>query len=99
MGTSLAQTTQERREQFHTLRLGEFLDPFNAAVVSFLDQVRALFLQQTGDPIASQQLARQALESLRHQEASTLAYFDAFFMLAVMMLFMPLPSNHAYDAP
>jgi putative oxidoreductase len=36
VGTSLAQTMQERRDQFHTLRLGESLDAFKAAVVSFL---------------------------------------------------------------
>ena len=38
VGTSMAQTMQERREQFHSLRLGEFLDPFNPAARSFLDQ-------------------------------------------------------------
>ena len=31
LGTPLAQTMQERGDQFHTLRLGESLDPFNAA--------------------------------------------------------------------
>ena len=56
VGTSLAQTVQERRDQFHTLRLGEYLDPFNAAVASFLEQARGVFLQQTGDPVAAQQL-------------------------------------------
>src|SRR3978361_725093 len=50
VGTSMAQTVQERRDQFHTLRLGESLDSFNANVVSFLDQARAVFLQQSGDP-------------------------------------------------
>jgi len=55
--TSLAQTVQERRDQFHTLRLGEYLDTFNAAAVSFLEQARGVFLQQTGDPVAAQQLA------------------------------------------
>src|ERR1700733_6626107 len=69
MGTSLAQTMQERRDQFHTLRLGESLDAFNAAVVSFLEQARVVFLQQTGDPVAAQQLTWQALESLRQQQA------------------------------
>ncbi len=34
VGTSLAQTFQERRDQFHTLCLGEYLDPFNAAANS-----------------------------------------------------------------
>ena len=41
VGTSLAQTIQERREQFHTLRLGEYLDRFNPAVNSFARQSQA----------------------------------------------------------
>src|SRR3954451_5435362 len=53
VGTSLAQTFHERREQFHGLRLGEWLDPFNAAAHSFLDQATGLFLQQSGDPAAA----------------------------------------------
>jgi len=77
---------QERRDQFHTLRLGESLDAFNPAVTSFLDQARGVFLQQTGDPVAAQQLALQALENLRQQQASALAYFDVFLMLSVVTL-------------
>ena len=83
---SLAQTMQERRDQFHTLRLGESLDPLNPAVTSFLEQARGAFLQQTGDPLAAQQLALQALENLRQQQASALAYFDVFLMLAAVTL-------------
>src|SRR5262249_9436186 len=45
VGTSMAQTLQERRDQFHTLRLGESLDSLNQAVVSFLEQARGVFLQ------------------------------------------------------
>ena len=86
VGTSMAQTMQERRDQFHILRLGESLDSFNASVVSFLDQARGMFLQQTGDPSAAQQLAWQALDNLRQQQASSLAYFDVFFLLAVVTL-------------
>src|SRR5208337_5307164 len=86
VGTSMAQTLQERRDQFHTLRLGESVDPFNPAVQSFLDQARALFLQQTGDPVAAQQLAWQALENLRQQQASALAYFDVFWLSAAVTL-------------
>jgi DHA2 family multidrug resistance protein len=91
VGTSVAQTVQERRLQFHSLRLGEFLDPFNAKVAAFLDQARALFLQQTGDPAAAQQLAGQALDNLRQHQASALAYFDVFWLLAVLaILLVPL---------
>jgi DHA2 family multidrug resistance protein len=86
VGTSLAQTMQERRDQFHTLRLGEYLDPFNSAANSFIEHARTLFLQQTGDPVAAQQLAWQALENLRQQQASALAYFDVFLMLAMVTL-------------
>jgi DHA2 family multidrug resistance protein len=86
VGTSLAQTIQERRDQFHILRIGELLDSFNENVVSFLHQAQALFLQQTGDPSAAQQLAWQTLENLRQQQASSLAYFDVFLVLAVATL-------------
>jgi DHA2 family multidrug resistance protein len=86
VGTSMAQTVQERRDQFHVLRLGESLDAFNAAVVSFLEQARGVFLQQTGDPIAAQQFSWQALENLRQQQASALAYFDVFLMLSIVTL-------------
>jgi DHA2 family multidrug resistance protein len=82
----MAQTLHERREQFHTLRLGESLDPFNPAVQSFLEQAQARFLQITGDPAAAQQLAWQALANLREQQASALAYFDCFWLFAVAML-------------
>ena len=84
VGTSMAQTIQERRDQFHVLRLGESVDSFNASVVSFLEQARGVFLQQTGDPSAAQQLATQTLENLRQQQASSLAYFDVFLLLAVV---------------
>ena len=84
VGTSMAQTVEERRLQFHSLRLNEYLDPFNAALHSFLAQARALF--HTGDPALSQQLAWQSLGNLRQQQASALAYLDIFWLLAVVML-------------
>jgi MFS transporter, DHA2 family, multidrug resistance protein len=90
VGTSMAQTFQERQDQFHTLRLGESLDPFNPAVQTFLEQAQARFLQQTGDPAAAQQLTWQALENLRHQQASALAYFDCFWVFAVVILALTL---------
>ena len=84
VGTSVAQTIQERREQFHTLRLNEWLDPLNPAVNSLLSGGRAFFLQQTGDEAASQQMALQALAQVRHQQASALAYFDVFWVSAAV---------------
>jgi DHA2 family multidrug resistance protein len=80
----MAQTIQERRLQFHTSRVGEFLDPLNPVVTSFLEQARAFFYQQTGDAAGSQQRAVQALEDLRQQQAASLAYFDVFWVAAVL---------------
>jgi DHA2 family multidrug resistance protein len=40
VGTSMAQTVQERRLQFHSLRLGEYLDPFNAVAQSLVVAIR-----------------------------------------------------------
>src|SRR6516164_2621818 len=84
VGTSVAQTIQERRDQFHSLRLNENLDPLNPAVNSFFQQAQSAFLQQTGDPVAAKQIALQALANLREQQSSSLAYFDTFFVFAVV---------------
>jgi DHA2 family multidrug resistance protein len=86
VGTSLAQAFEWRREHFHTARVGEFLDPFNPAVNDFFDQARAYFLQLTGDPVASLQMATQSLENLRQQQAASLAYFDDFWLFGMLSL-------------
>jgi DHA2 family multidrug resistance protein len=64
--------------------LGEFVNPLNPATNSFLESARGLFQQQTGDPAGSQQMALQALDNLRQQQASSLAYFDVFWVAAVL---------------
>jgi MFS transporter, DHA2 family, multidrug resistance protein len=84
VGTSLAQTIQERREQFHLARVGELIDPFNSLVTSFLHRAQLLFFKETGDPASSQRMAAQALDNLRQQQASALAYFDVFWLSAAL---------------
>ncbi len=84
VGTSLAQTIQERRDQFHQLRLNEWLDPLNPAVHDFFQQGQAFYLQQTGDAPLAQSLALNSLEGLRLQQALSLAYFDIFWSLAAL---------------
>jgi DHA2 family multidrug resistance protein len=84
VGTSIAQTIHERRDQLHSLHLGENLDKLNPAVKSFLEQTQAIFLQLTGDPGAARRMALQSLEDVRQQQSSALAYFDTFFVFAVV---------------
>jgi DHA2 family multidrug resistance protein len=90
VGTSVAQTIQERRAQFHTLRLNEQLDSFNPAVTNLLTQGKNFFLQQTGDAPLSQQLALQALQADRNNQASALAYFDVFWAMAAIAFVLVL---------
>jgi len=72
-------------------RLGESLNPFNPATNSFLQEARKFFLERTGDPSASPNMAVQALDNLRQQQASSLAYFDVFWLTAVLaVLLVPL---------
>ena len=83
-GTSMGQTIQERREQFHLSRLGDSLSPLNPHVHSFLERGQTFFMQQTGDPAQSQQMTVQALANLRQQQAASLAYFDVFWLCAAL---------------
>ena len=84
VGTSVAKIILDRREQFHTLRLGEYLDALNPTVSSFLEQAQSYLLQLSGDPVAARQLALQLLDNLRQQQSSALAYFDIFLVLAAL---------------
>ena len=76
VGTSLAQTMQERRDQFHSLAAWRIPRSLQRGCAFLPRSGPGVFLQQTGDPVAAQQLALQALENLRQQQASALAYFD-----------------------
>ncbi len=86
VGTSMAQTIEQRRLQFHVSRVGEDLNPFNPAVTSFLERARATFFQQTGDAAGSKRRAVQLLDDLRQQQAGSLSYFDVFWLCAVLGL-------------
>lgn len=85
-GTSMAQTLEERRVQLHTLRLGEHLESSSAGAAAFLDQARAFFAEHTGDPVRAMEMARGLLGALRDQQALSLAYFDVFWVSAVVAL-------------
>ena len=84
VGTSMATTIQERREQFHLSRLVESLNPINPQVREFLGRTRDAFLQRTGDPARSPLMSLQGLDDLRQQQAASLAFFDVFWLCAVL---------------
>jgi DHA2 family multidrug resistance protein len=88
VGTSVAQTIHQRREQFHTLRLNERLDSLAPAVHGLLDRGQALFLRRTGDAPLSRRMSLQVLELLRTRQALSLAYFDVFTLLAALSVLL-----------
>jgi DHA2 family multidrug resistance protein len=90
VGTSVGKIILDRREQFHTLRLNESLDPFNPALGPVFNQGHAFFVQQNGDAAAADQMTLQALASIRDQQALSLAYFDVFWFLAVVAIVLVL---------
>ncbi len=89
VGTSVAQTIQERREQFHLLRLNEQLDPLNPALNEYLNGLQSVLVPVLGDPVTTKGVAAQVLSDLRFQQAASLAYFDVFWvssMVAVVLI-------------
>jgi DHA2 family multidrug resistance protein len=86
VGTSVAQTIEERREQFHLSRVDDTLGQLNPHVQTLLERGQSFFLQNTGDPARSRQMTVQALDNLRQQQAASLAYFDVFWVCAALGL-------------
>ncbi len=86
VGMSIAKIIQERREQLHLARVGENLGPLNSRVQSFFRAGEASFMRQTGDAARSRQLTLQGLADLRQQQAASLAFFDVFWLFAIVSL-------------
>ena len=86
VGTSMTQTIVQRRSQFHLSRVNEFIDPLNAHVQSYFHQAQGYLLPHTGDAVAARRLALDGLDQLRQQQALSLAYFDIFWLAAVLAI-------------
>jgi DHA2 family multidrug resistance protein len=84
VGTSMGQTIRERREQFHLLRLNEYLDPLNSTLRDYLNGVRSNLAPLTGDPTTTDAMSYQIIDNLRQQQALSLAYFDVFWVFGVV---------------
>jgi len=59
-------------------------------------------MQRTGDPARSQQLTLQALADLRQEQAAPLAFFDVFWLFAVLsraLVFLVLLKRRSVAEP
>ncbi|QJW99100.1 DHA2 family efflux MFS transporter permease subunit [Frigoriglobus tundricola] len=86
VGTSVAQTVQERREQFHLLRLNDQLDPLNPALTEYLNGLQSALAPLIGDSVTARAMSAQILSDLRQQQAASLAYFDVFWVSAMIAI-------------
>jgi DHA2 family multidrug resistance protein len=75
---------ETRSEQFHVSRLTDTLGALNPCVQGFLGRAREFFLLRTGDSARSLSLSVQALDEQRQQQAASLAYFEVFWLGAVL---------------
>jgi MFS transporter, DHA2 family, multidrug resistance protein len=86
----MAQTIQERREQFHLSRPNKNLGTLNPHVQSFMERGQVFFMRLTGDPGLSQKRSVNVLDNLRQQQAASLAYFDVFWLCAILGVLLVL---------
>ncbi len=84
VGMSVAQTVRERREQFHLLRLNEYLDPLNANLCDSLAGLRSALGPATGDAATADAMSHPMFDNLRQQPTLSLAYFDVVWLSAVV---------------
>jgi DHA2 family multidrug resistance protein len=93
VGTSVAETIQERRLQFHLARIDDTLNLLNPNVPPYLSGAQDVLSQNMGDPTGAQLIALQTLDNLRQAQAASFAYFDVFWvfaMLAFVLIFLVL---------
>jgi MFS transporter, DHA2 family, multidrug resistance protein len=86
VGTSMARTVCERREQFHLHRLGEWLNPLSLNLRDSLGEIRTKFLGLTGDPARANSMAWQCVSDVRGQQALSMAYLDCFWACGMLAL-------------
>ncbi len=85
-GTSMGKTLVQRRLPLHTDRLGENLNSLSTPFNDALQSGQQFFEGVTGDPVTSREMALQAIDNLRQQQAGALSYFDGFYIFAILAL-------------
>ncbi|MGC8658136.1 MAG: DHA2 family efflux MFS transporter permease subunit [Desulfomonilaceae bacterium] len=84
-GIAIVTTLIARRTQFHQSRLSEQLTAYNPLYIHRLHELQAMLSQKLGpfsDPSA---LAQNLMYKMLEKQATTLAFGDAFYFLAVIL--------------
>ena len=85
-GIALLSTLVTRREQFHDLRIGEWVTPYSPAAQARITSVQQTFIEKGFDPVTALKQAYAVLKSIMTREAFVMAFNDAFFVIAIGLL-------------
>jgi DHA2 family multidrug resistance protein len=88
VGTSVGQTIEERRLQFHLLRLNEYLDMFNPARNEYFANLQLGLTPIVGDPVGVVAWANQIIDDNRQAQAASLAFFDVYWFCGMAALLL-----------
>jgi DHA2 family multidrug resistance protein len=105
-GIAAATTFLFRRQQFHTLRLGEHVSLLNTQTQGFLRSTQSAMMTHGGDSAAAATQSYVALWGAVQRQAAMLAFVDTFramaivFLLVLPFLFiMKRPKHHRAAGP
>jgi MFS transporter, DHA2 family, multidrug resistance protein len=85
-GIAAATTFLFRREQFHTLRLGEHVSMLNSQTQGFFRSTQSAMMAHGGDPAAAATQSYVALWGTVQRQAAMLAFVDTFRAMAIVFL-------------
>ncbi len=86
IGIALLSTLITRREQFHSLRIGESVSLYNLQTQQRIEQLTQFFTAKGSDPVTASQQAIAALDNLVRRQAYVMAYNDCFYCIGVILL-------------
>ncbi|MCW5736796.1 MAG: multidrug efflux MFS transporter [Enhydrobacter sp.] len=87
IGIAVLQTFLAKREHFHWTMIGESVSIFDEATRARLDQLTLHFMARgIGDPAVAWQKAVVAIGNRVHQQAYTMAFSDAFYLLGATLV-------------
>jgi MFS transporter, DHA2 family, multidrug resistance protein len=85
-GIAILSTVVTRREQFHDLRIGESITAYSSATQTRLTTLQQALISKGFDPVAALQEAYRAIKSVIRRDAFIMAFNDAFFIIAIVLL-------------
>jgi DHA2 family multidrug resistance protein len=86
VGIAMLSTLVTRREQFHDLRIGERVTPYDLATQARVASGQQNFIRLGFDPATALNQSYAAIQHVIQRDANIMAFNDAFLMIGVCLL-------------